>query len=188
MLRRIVPILLAMLPAGPALAAGGESGLSSFIFQVINLLILIGVIVYFGRKPIQSFFADRRDGIRDDLKEAERLHTEATERHTKWQQRLTDLDAELESIRQNARERAEAERSRILADAAASADRIRADARTAVDQELRRARDQLREEAADLAIELAGEALRGQVTDADRDRLLDEFIETVAQTGSETPR
>ena len=41
---------------------------------------------------------------------------------------------------------------------------------------MRRARDLLRAEASELAIELAGERLRQQVSDADRDRLVDEFV------------
>jgi F0F1-type ATP synthase membrane subunit b/b' len=46
--------------------------------------------------------------------------------------------------------------------------------------ELRRAREVLREEAAQLAIELAGERLAREVTDTDRDRLVDEFIDLIA--------
>ena len=91
-----------------------------------------------------------------------------------------NLDAEIESIRQLAQERAETERERILTDAEAAAERIRNDARAAIDQELRRAREQLREDASDLAIELAGERLREQITDSDRSRLLDEFIDRIA--------
>ena len=64
-------------------------------------------------------------------------------------------------------------------DARATAERIRRDAAAAVDQELRRAQTQLREEAADLALELAATKLRDQVGDSDRDRLVDEFITRV---------
>jgi F-type H+-transporting ATPase subunit b len=82
-----------------------------------------------------------------------------------------------------AAERAAAEREHIVADANAAAERIRSDARAAVDQELRRARAELRREAAELAIEIAAQTLRTGVTDADRARLVDEFIETI-ESGS----
>jgi len=90
-------------------------------------------------------------------------------------------------IRADARDRAEAERNHILADAASAAERIRNDARSAVDQELRRAREDLRREAAELAVELAAEALRSRVTDADRSRLVDEFIQTIERSGDAAP-
>jgi F-type H+-transporting ATPase subunit b len=90
-----------------------------------------------------------------------------------------DLEGELAEIRETSRQRAAAEREHILADAAAGAERIRREALETVDQELRRAREQLRREAADLAVELASEALRRQVTSADQDRLLDEFVAAI---------
>ena len=117
--------------------------------------------------------------IQDELKAAADLRAEAEARYAKWQRRLIDLESELAEIRETARERAAAEREHILADAAAGAERIRRDALAAVDQELRRARAQLRQEAADLAVELASETLRRQVTGADQDRLLDEFVATI---------
>jgi F-type H+-transporting ATPase subunit b len=93
-----------------------------------------------------------------------------------------DHESELDGIRATARERAAAEREHLLAEAATAAERIRADARAAVDQELLRARRQLRQEAADLAIELASETLRRQLTDADQDRLLEDFVRTIERT------
>jgi F-type H+-transporting ATPase subunit b len=169
--------------AGPALASGeGEGGVGDLFFPALNFAILIAVLVYFARKPIRAFFAERRAQIQDDLKRAAALQAEAEARYAKWQRRLADLDTELEGIRAAVRERAETEREHMLADATASAERIRNEARAAVEQELRHARAQLREEASELAIELAGERLKGQVTAADRDRLFDEFIERVEGT------
>ena len=65
------------------------------------------------------------------------------------------------------------------AEAQESAERIQRDAVASVEYELRRAQDALREEAATLATELAGQILSQQVGDSDRDRLMDEFISRV---------
>ncbi len=162
--------------ACPALAADESAGL---LWPSVNLLLLIGVLVYFSRKPIQNFFATRRRAIQGELNGAADELSEAEASYNKWQQRLIGLENELDEIRATSRERAESERERILAEAHVSADRIRRDATDAVDQELRRAREALREEVTQLAIELAGERLQRVVTDADRDRLLVEFIEQV---------
>ena len=170
-------LLLAALPAHAE--SGEHGGVRDLLFSALNFALLIGVLVYFARKPIVDFFADRRRRIQDELKAAADLRTEAETRYAKWQRRLMDLESELAEIRETARERAAAEREHILADAAAGAERIRRDALAAVDQELLRARAQLRREAADLALELASEALRRQVTGADQDRLLDEFVATI---------
>jgi F-type H+-transporting ATPase subunit b len=139
-------------------------------------------MVYFGRKPIGDFFASRRQGIQTQLSQAADLLNEAEHRNSELQRRLVDLSAELDSIRESSSRRAEEEAMRILAEARATADRIRRDAQTAVDQEVRRAQATLREEAADLALELAAKKLQTGVTESDRDRLVDEFITRVQPT------
>ncbi len=173
-----------LLLAAPALAAGGgeENVVKDLLYRVLNLVILIGVLVYFARKPIQGFFSDRRNQIRDSLGAASELCRRAEARYSKWQRKLADLEGELASIRETARERAEREREQILADARAAAERIKHDARSAVDQEVRRAKAQLRDDASELAIELAAEILREQVTTRDRERLFDEFVERIERT------
>jgi len=166
--------------ASPALASEGEGG--GLFFPFFNLILLIAVLVYFTRKPIREFFDQRRAGIQDDLQSAAEFRREAEARYAKWQRKLVDLEAELEQIRATSRERAEAERERIVADANAAAERIRSEATAAIEQELRRSREVLSEEAANLAVELAADLLREHVTEADRDRLVTEFIERVERT------
>ncbi len=188
MIRFSALLTVALAAAGPALAAGGAEHdiMRDLVHPALNLLLLLAVIIYFARKPIRAFFGDRRIQIQDELRRAAELKAEAEVRYTDWQRRLTDLDAELETIRATARERAEAERERIVADAEAAAERIRSDAHAAVDQELRRARERLREEASELAIEIAAERLEEQLTDDDRSRLLDEFVQRIERTSEPT--
>jgi F-type H+-transporting ATPase subunit b len=167
--------------ARPAAAASGGAGsLTDLVWPAINLALLLGVLVYFARKPIRAFFGDRSARIRDDLDAASRALAAAEARHAEWQRKVADLDSELAAIRRTASERADAERRHIVADAQRSAERIRDDARVAIDQELRRARANLRDEAADLAL------LSARVTDGDRSRLVDEFIETI-ERGERAP-
>ncbi len=183
-LAALLPGLL--LPA-TALAAGEGGGLADLFWRVANLVLLLAVLVVFARKPVQGFFRDRRDRIQSEVEAAARMRDEAEERHARLQRQLADLESELTRIRTTARERAQSERERIIADARASADRVREDARIAIDQELRRAREELRREAADMSVELAAELLRTEVGEADRDRLLDEFIGKVEPSPTHGP-
>jgi len=168
--------------AAPALASdeGHGGGADVLIKTGLNLLLLIGVLVYFARKPVAAYFAERRQTIEQSLATAATELSDAEATFSKWQRRLIDLESELEQVRAMARHRAEAERAKILSDARAGAERIQRNASAAIAQELRRAREQLREEATQLSIEMAGERLAREVTDADRARLVDEFIERVA--------
>jgi F-type H+-transporting ATPase subunit b len=178
----LVPLLLALACGLPALASGGaeqaEHGVpaSQIMWQAVNLILILGIIVYAARKPAANFFKERRARVSGDLEEAAELLREAEARYTSWQRKLIGLEAELEEIRAQGRSRADREGDRIITEARAAAERIKRDAAAAVDQELRRAKDQLHDEASELAVELAAKILRQQVQPGDRDRLLDEFI------------
>jgi F-type H+-transporting ATPase subunit b len=180
MKRRFALAFALVCVASPALAAQpSDHGLASLLWPALNLALLIGALVFFARKPLRAYFASRRSEIQGRLQSASDQLAAAESEYAQWQRRLIGLDAELEEIRRHARERAEAESERILADARAAAERIRRDADAAVALELRRAREVLCDEATELAISLARERLERAVTDADRDRLLDEFIDVV---------
>jgi F-type H+-transporting ATPase subunit b len=171
--------LAALLVARPALAAtegGHGGGLSTLLWQALNLAILVGVLIYFARKPVAEFLARRRSSIQHDLDASARLLAESEARLAEWKQRAARLDAELAEIRDASRRLAEQEREAILAQARVSAERIRRDANVAVEQELQRARARLSEEAAELAVQLAGKLVREQVREDDERRLFDELV------------
>ncbi|MFK7899017.1 MAG: hypothetical protein AB8G23_24520 [Myxococcota bacterium] len=149
------------------------------IWQGINLILIIGVIFYFGRGAISEFFSTRRDGIQNELAESASLLSQAEARNSELQRKLVDLESEVAGIKTSATQRAQDEAARILSDAEATAQRIRTDAQAAIEQELNRAQSKLRDEAADLALEMASKKLEDNVGDADRERLIDEFITRV---------
>jgi F-type H+-transporting ATPase subunit b len=171
----------AVFAALPAFAADGGAHGADLLWQALNLAILVVALVYFARKPLQRFFADRRSHIKADLDSAGALLDEAEARYTQWQRKLIELDRETERIRDEGRRRAAEEAETIISEAQAAAGRIQRDAGAAVEQELRRAQAALRAEAVVLATEMAERILRERMGDSDRERLLDEFI-----TGVET--
>ena len=165
---------------GRALAAGGsDDPLMDLIYQAGNFLLLLGIIFFVARKPVMAYLAGRREQIMGDLDQAAAVLTAAEARQTEIQAKLVDLEAQLAEIQDLSRQRAEEESERILAKAREAADRIQTDALEASAQELLRAQQDLRAEAAELAVELAAEILEQQVGDSDRQRLLDEFITRV---------
>lgn len=173
-------VLAATLSPGSALASGGgDDPVMDLIYQAGNFLLLLVVIFVVARKPVVAYFAGRRDQIKSDLEQAAALLADSEARQSEIQARLADLESQLEEIRQVSKQRAEEESERILAKAREAAERIQSDALEASAQEVLRAQQQLRAEAAALAVELAGEILNNEVGDADRQRLLDEFITRV---------
>jgi len=181
--KRALLVAVATALVAPAVAFAEEHGggghESNVLWHAINLALVVGVIVYFARNPIRAFMADRRSSIESNLEAAKRELDSAEARLAECNARVNSLDREIAELRATVQSQAEAERDRLLADARAAAERIRRDAAIAVEQEGRRARDELREEAADIAVRLAGDLLKRTVGDADRTRLVDEFVASV---------
>ena len=176
-MRRLSVAIVLLAPAAARAAEEGHGGDPMTLFwQGLNLVILIGVIVYFGRGPLRAFMADRRLTIEQGIASAQHELAAAEQRLAECNQRVGALGAEIEEIKRSVRAQAENERDRLIADARSAAERIRRDAQLAVDQEGRRAREDLRAEAAEMAVRLAADLLKRKVGDAARARLVDEFV------------
>lgn len=171
----------AFAPAAARASGPSEEAFFDIVLKGLNLLLVVGAIVWFGGASIKGFFRDRRNTISTDLDAAAKLLGETEKKYAEWERRVAGLDAELAGIREEARQRADAERDRILAEAEVAAERLRRDAAAALEQETRRARAELRAEAAELAVSLAGKLLRDGVSAADGDRMIDEFVSKLEQ-------
>lgn len=182
--RALAPaLLLALLPIAARAGEDSHSASAGTLFwHAFNLLVLIAVLVYFARAPIAGFLAARRSQIEEGIESAGRELAEAERRLAACEQRAASLESELDEIRRVVRQQAEGERDRLLAEAHATAERIQRDAVAAAEQEVRHARERLRTETVDIALKIAADTLRGQVTDADRARLVDDFVQRVEQT------
>ena len=186
-LRIVAAALVLLLMPALAMASEETGGHESKLFwHAINLLLALGVILYFARLPIRTHMAERRQNIEAGIEAARRQLAEAERQLAECNERMSSLDHEVAEIRRTVREQAENERERLLADARAAAERIRRDANIAVEQESRRAREELRNEAAEMAVRLAADLLKRQVTDSDRARLVDEFVERVESSPTAT--
>lgn len=173
--------LWVVLPAVAFGAAPGASPLRDLFWHAVNLALLVWILIYFARGPVRSFFAERRRAIEADLQSAHQRLEEAQGQLDRGREQLARLDREVDELRERVRAQAEAEAGRIIEQARALMERIRRDSAAAIEQEARRARQELRAQAGALAVEVAGSLLRERIRDADRRRLVDEFVERLEQ-------
>jgi F-type H+-transporting ATPase subunit b len=154
-----------------------------FLANVTNALLLFGVLVVFGKKPIAEALKHRKQRIVAGMDEAARMKAEAQATLAEYEEKLKRLDSEVERIRAEMREAAEAERRRILAEAKERRERMERDAHLLVEQELKAARDSLVRETVSGALASAEEILTSRLTDADHDRLTAEYLDNIAKAG-----
>ena len=153
-------------------------GLNTNIFEtnLINLAILIGVLVYFGRGFLGKILNERRSTIEEAIKEAEQRQQKAEASLAEQQQKLTAAQTEAERILAEAEERAKAVRESILAKAAEDVERMKASASAELDSDRERVIAQLRSLIATQAIERAEAQLKQQLDDTVQERLIDRSL------------
>jgi len=91
------------------------------------------------------------------------------------------LPAELDILRAQGAEEIAAEEERIRAAAAAERDRLLDQAKREIDQQVKAAERDLTAHAAELAVGVATERIKRTITDDDRQRLVDRYVEQLHQ-------
>lgn len=157
----------------------GDIPWATLLFSTINAGLFVFLLARFAWPPIRSWIAARRTTIVQTLEQAERAKREAEQLQQEWERRLAGLQAEIDAMRQQARADIAREREQMLAAAQRTAESIRRDAERAAEQEQRAAQAQLREEIARRALALATERARRQLTPADHDRFISDFLRQV---------
>ncbi len=193
----LVSILLSVAPTLTLLAegasgSGGREGWTSPIWhvpmiawQAVNILIVIGILVHFLKRPAPAFFASRAAEIKELLEKAVREKEDATARLKEVEKRMARLGDEVKTIEKASEEAAAADRKRMMAEAEAEKERIGKEAAEEVKRRVTEARRKLKVYAADLALEMARALLEKTLKPGDQKRLRSDFLRKMEEESSE---
>ena len=183
---RLVIIILVLLAPGltwAASEAGHEGGLisldKSLIVQGINFLILLFILQRLLYRPFLAKMEERTQAIQKALDEAQAARAEAARQQEENEARLRAAYAEAAAIRAQALKDAADEQKRLVDAARAESQRLVETTRAQVDADVRRAREELRREVADLATAMAEKLIRRSLRDEDHRRIVADAIAKV---------
>lgn len=165
-------------------AAGGEehaASVTQLLFPVINFLIFLYLVKRFALPLVRSHLRSRRDEIVTALAEAEESKRSAEALVRDYRARLARIREESQRLRAELVAEGERERAKLLSEAGDLATRIKADADFLAEQEVKLARQKLREEMARSAEATAHRLLRAGLEPADQKRLVEEFLSGVGR-------
>ena len=175
-------VLSLLLATSPVLAAeeGSHSGGSDMMWRIVNFAILaIALFLTIRYLKVKDFFADRKKSIMAGLEEAKKAKEDAEKKAKEFELKFSSLDKRLEEIYQEIRKEGEIEKKRIIEEAIKMAGRIQEQAKLAAEQEIKKAKEEIKGEIAKVAVEMAEEILRNEMTAADHERLIKEYLEKV---------
>ena len=184
---RALLLCLFILAPVAAFAAGGgghaDSGavLKDFIYRCFNFALMAGLLAYFVTKPIRKGLKGRTEEIEKTLADAESAKAAAEAKHKEYSEKLAKATEEIAGITEAIRREGELERDKIIAAAKDMADKIEREADNKAAGVVAKARIELREEASRLAVELAEDMLKKQVSADDQKRLVEEYMQKMGE-------
>lgn len=160
--RCIFLILSFFLVSGLALAeeTHGRSGLSTFLGQVLNFIILFGGLAYVLRKPVNEYLRRKSEEMALLLQKSEDLKTESLQKLEQTKERLSRLEDEVRRIKEEAEKEALKERERIKFEAYQEAERLRKLAQEEINLLVRASLLELKAYAINLSVALAEQKIK----------------------------
>lgn len=151
--------------------------LATFIGQLVSFLVLLGLLVRFGYRPVRRVLKERSDRIRESLEQAEatgreyeRVQAEAEKQISKAREEARLIVAEAGEARDKLIEEA---RSKARQEARTMIERIRAE----LERERREMTADLRREFADAAILAAGKVIGESLDREKHRRIIEQALE-----------
>jgi F-type H+-transporting ATPase subunit b len=148
----------------------------SLIIQAVNFLVLLLILWRLLYRPLLATMEERSEAIRRSLDEAQAARAEAARQQEENAARLRQAQAEAAAIREQALKDAGEEQRRLVDAARAEAQRLVDTAKAQTEADIRRAREELRREVAELATAVAEKLIHKSLRDEDHRRVVAEAI------------
>jgi len=183
----VVTVLGIILVAVVAWAAGGGEEVDhkamfiDFAWRIVNFVILLYILYKLMWKKLKSFFAGRREGIKASLEEAAVVKADAENKFKEYDEKIKKAEEEIQGISAMIKDQGEEEKKRIIADAGRAAEKMKEDAKARMDQELKKAKNELRLEASELAVQMAEDILKKKVTKEDHEGMVREYLDRMVK-------
>jgi F-type H+-transporting ATPase subunit b len=150
-------------------------------FPLANFLIFAFIIIRYALPPIRNFLRSRYEQVVATLQEAAAKKHQAEMLVQDYKSRLARLEHEVESIQASLRTEGEREKTKLFTETQLLAAKLKEDAQFLADQEVKMARQKIREEIATQAESTARELVQRQLSPRDQDRLAEDFVRAIGQ-------
>lgn len=148
----------------------------TWLWPTIIFVVVLYVLLTKAAPPIRKLLADRADGIRQALESARRERAEAEALLVKYREQIDRVKRETDEILAEGRRDAEVLKSRVASEARAESEAMVARARREIQLATDTAVKSLYDKTADIAVDLAAEIMRRELSADDHRKLVSESI------------
>jgi F-type H+-transporting ATPase subunit b len=172
----MIETLLFLAEAHSEVESGFGLNLDIFETNLINLTLLVGILIYFGRPVLSKILTERRSKIAEQIQAVEQKKKQAEVTLANEQKKLEEAKVTAAKIRAEATTNAQKARETILAQGEKEVQRLREVAGKDLSSEQEKAIAQLRERVVALALENAKSQMQNMLNDDVQRKLIDSSI------------
>nr|YP_009642784.1 ATP synthase CF0 B subunit [Reboulia hemisphaerica]QCP68434.1 ATP synthase CF0 B subunit [Reboulia hemisphaerica] len=156
----------------------GSFGLNTNLLEtnLINLGVVIGLLVYFGKGVLSNLLKNRKQTILNTIQDAEERYKEATDKLNQARTRLQQAKLKADDIRINGLSQMEKEKQDLINAADEDSKRLEDSKNATIRFEKQRAIEQVRQQVSRLALERALETLKIRLNNELHLRMIDYHI------------
>jgi len=151
-----------------------------YVFEhTVNLVILLGILVYFLKDSVRNFLVERKGAISSEIDHAQHTITEAKSKYEEYAQKLKGIEDEINNIKESIVKQGQTEREEILRQASIASENIKKEAQETIEFEAARAKQEIQSEVVTLALQIAEKVIKENLTENDKQRFVDDFTNNV---------
>lgn len=150
--------------------------LQQVLLHIANMAILFFIVWKLLYKPISKFMKKRSDEIQKQIDEAARKQTEAEQLKAKYDEMVKNAQALAAQLIDKSKAAADEQARQIVQDAQANASDLIIRSRKDVQLLKTKAKDEMRSEITDMAIQIAQKILRREVQPEDNREIINSFF------------
>jgi F-type H+-transporting ATPase subunit b len=147
--------------------------------QIGATLVLFFVVKYFFWNHVTAFLDKRKEVMNEEFTSAEKANAEAIALREEAEEKLQEIRLSAKQIYEEAKERGEQERKRIVNDAKEQAQRILVQTQQEIEREWENAKAQMNNEIVEVASLLASKALKEEMNTKTQQRLVRQITKEV---------
>ena len=151
--------------------------LSSIIFTVIHLLVLVYFVHRFLFKPVRAALKARQEELDTSYREAEEANTKARDLKQQYEDSMAKIDTERQEKLEAVRLQASSEYDEIIGNAREKADKIIAEAKIEAQRQAEQKQHEMEEEVAMLVAKAAYKIAASKDSVENNQKLYDTFLE-----------
>lgn len=144
--------------------------------QIINTCILCFALSKLLYKPVTSFLNARKEKIANQIDTAQTKLDEAEALKTEYEKKLKNIEAEKNTILEQARVQAKKNSQQIVSEAKIEAENIHTRAMTDIKREEEKAKDEIKKQIIEVSSMVSGKFIAAKMTEEEQNKLVDDTI------------